>query len=61
MRPHDRGREYADAMGHVWAGFAEDRMSDWLARAGFRTRRIVPLPPDPDAKGPLLFLATAGR
>jgi ArsR family transcriptional regulator len=48
-------------MGHVWAGFAEDRMSDWLARAGFRTRRIVPLPPDPDAKGPLLFLATAGR
>jgi SAM-dependent methyltransferase len=61
MRPHDRGREYADEMGHVWAGFAEERMAEWLEDANYRGHRIVPLPPDPEASGPLLFLATADR
>ena len=61
MRPHDRGREYADEMGHVWAGFSAERITEWLERAGYERHRIVPLPPDPEAKGPLLFLATADR
>jgi len=61
MRPHDRGREYAEEMGHVWPGFSDARLAEWLERAGYRSQRIVPLPPDPEARGPLLFLATASR
>ena len=36
-----------------------ERIAAWLTDAGFRTPRVVPLPPDPSASGPLLFLATA--
>lgn len=59
MRPHDRGREYADEMGHVWAGFERERIEWWLLEAGFRDVRTTDLPPDPEAKGPLLFLSSA--
>jgi hypothetical protein len=59
MRPHDRGREYAEEMGHVWPGFPVERMASWLDDAGYTSFRIAPLPPDSDARGPLLFLATA--
>lgn len=59
MRPHERGIEYAEEMGHVWAGFEPERLVGWLEAAGYRASRVVPLPPDPDAKGPLLFLASA--
>ena len=59
MRPHERGLEYAEEMGHVWAGFEPARITEWLAEAGFVSVRIAPLPPDPDATGPLLFLASA--
>jgi ArsR family transcriptional regulator len=59
MRPHDRGRAYAEEMGHVWPGFAAERMASWLDDAGYASFRIAPLPPDSDARGPLLFLATA--
>ena len=58
MLPHDR-EEYRQQMGHVWLGFANDHMRRLLAAAGFQQIRIVPLPPDPDAKGPALFVATA--
>jgi len=59
MRPHDRGAAYAEEMGHVWPGFDNDRMAGWLTDAGFSSVRVAPLPPDPDASGPLLFLASA--
>ena len=59
MRVHDRGPSYAEEMGHVWPGFAEEDVRGWLAGAGFRGVRLVPMPPARDATGPLLFLASA--
>jgi len=59
MRPHQRGFEYAEEMGHVWPGFESERIDAWLADAGFSGVRISPFPPDADATGPLLFLASA--
>ena len=61
MRAHDRGPRYAREMGHVWPGFTGDKMKGWLEEAGFRQIHVRPLPPDPEAEGPLLFLATATK
>jgi ubiquinone/menaquinone biosynthesis C-methylase UbiE len=60
MLPHDR-EEYRQQMGHVWLGFGEDPLRRMLTNAGFEGIRIVPLPVDPDAKGPALFVASARR
>jgi ArsR family transcriptional regulator len=60
MLPHDR-EEYKQQMGHVWLGFGDDQMKRLLAAAGFDDVRIVPLPVDPQAKGPALFVASAVR
>ena len=58
MLPHDR-EEYRQQMGHVWLGFDKDHFKNLLGDAGFRNVRIVPLPSNPDAKGPALFVARA--
>jgi len=58
MLPHDR-EEYRQDMGHVWLGFGETQLSEWLADPGFERIHIRTLPPDPQAKGPTLFTATA--
>jgi ArsR family transcriptional regulator len=58
MRAHERGAEYAEEMGHVWPGFDEDQMTGWLRDAGFQHVHASPLPPDPAAGGPLLFIAS---
>jgi ArsR family transcriptional regulator len=60
MEPHER-EEYRSTMGHLWLGFSVEQMSSWLESAGFMTPRIVPLAPDPHAKGPALFTARAIR
>lgn len=59
MRLHERGERYAEEVGHVWPGFERDAMERWLSDAGFSSVRTHPLPPDPDAQGPLLFLSSA--
>ncbi len=61
MRAHERGAEYAEEMGHVWPGFEPERMESWLYRAGFRNLQIQPLPPDPAARGPLVFVASGEK
>lgn len=61
MRRHERGPGFTEAMGHVWPGFEAERMEAWLVDAGFEAQRIVPLPHDPEAAGPLLFLASGRR
>jgi ArsR family transcriptional regulator len=48
-------------MGHVWLGFGDDQLRRLLGTAGFTDVRIVPLPVDPSAKGPALFVASAVR
>lgn len=60
MMPHDR-EEYVQAMGHVWQGFEAARLQGWMAEAGLGAFRYVPLPPDPAAKGPGLFAASARK
>ena len=61
MRPHERGVGYAEEMGHVWPGFEAEQMHAWLVDAGFDRVRVAPLAPDPNASGPLLFLASGAR
>ncbi|MCA2992700.1 metalloregulator ArsR/SmtB family transcription factor [Gemmatimonas sp.] len=58
MRPHTHER-YRERMGHVWLGFDDHTLHDWLHAAGFVHPRYVPLPVDPDASGPALFSGTA--
>jgi ArsR family transcriptional regulator len=58
MLPHDH-EEYKQQMGHVWLGFGDDQLRRLLGAAGFADIRIVPLPADPGAKGPALFVASA--
>jgi ArsR family transcriptional regulator len=60
MLPHDR-EEYKQQMGHVWLGFGSEHIDRLLAGSGFENSRIVALPVDPDAKGPVLFVASANR
>jgi len=61
MRRYEGGPWYGDEMEHVWPGFEPDQIDAWLSRAGFANTRVVPLPADPQASGPLLFLASALR
>ena len=60
MLPHDR-EEYRHQMGHIWLGLSEDQMRKMMASAGMTDLRIVPLPADPDARGPALFVAAATK
>jgi ArsR family transcriptional regulator len=60
MLPHDH-EEYKQQMGHVWLGFGDDQVRRLLGAAGFDDVRVVPLPVDPHAKGPALFVASAFR
>jgi len=57
MLPHDH-EEYKQQMGHVWLGFGDEQLRRLLGTAGFSDVRIVPLPVDPQAKGPALFVAS---
>ncbi len=51
--------EYRERYGHHWLGFSEGQMRDWLAEAGWSQIRWFPVPVDPSAKGPPLFLSVA--
>lgn len=58
LLPHDRA-EYRHTMGHQWQGFSDAQVRSWFADAGLEPRAFRPLPPLPEAKGPLLFSASA--
>jgi ArsR family transcriptional regulator len=60
MLPHDRDA-YRQQMGHVWLGFSEDQVSRWLDDAGFDGVRVHVLPPEAEAKGPALFVASGRK
>lgn len=60
MIPHER-EEYRREMGHQWLGFAPGQLQRWLAGAGFEAGRRTLLPPDPEARGPVLFALSARR
>ena len=56
MLPHDR-EQFRQEMGHVWLGFERDEIERQLERAGLSTTVFEPLPVDPEARGPNLFVA----
>ena len=60
MMPHQR-EEYRQQMGHLWLGFSREELESWTRAAGFRRPRYRPLPVDPEARGPALFVASAVR
>jgi len=60
MQQHERN-EYRQQMGHVWLGFSQPHLAHWLEDAGLSVHRFAPVPPDPAAKGPPLFVTTALR
>ena len=57
MLPHAR-EEYREQMGHVWQGFSESQIRDWMGQAGFVGVRVHAVGVDEKAKGPSLFVAT---
>jgi ArsR family transcriptional regulator len=71
MQPYDREnynlvkmglvKDYEEQMGHVWLGFPDEHVGRMFAAAGFEKTRIIPLAPDPRAKGPGLFVATGEK
>jgi ArsR family transcriptional regulator len=60
MLPHEH-EDYRQTMGHVWLGFDEKQMTQWLASSGFEQIRWRVLPPESKTRGPSLFVATARR
>lgn len=60
MMPHGR-EEFRQRLGHQWLGFAAEQMRHWMEAPGLERFRFVPLPIDPEAKGPALFAATGQR
>ena len=58
MRAHAH-EEYRQQMGHVWLGFSEHSLREWLVPAGFESVRYVPLAVEAGAVGPSLFSAIA--
>lgn len=60
MTPHDR-RAYQHDMGHAWLGFECQQVAGWLRDAGLNSITYHELPPDPDASGPAIFVASARR
>jgi ArsR family transcriptional regulator len=58
MSPHDR-TEYRQAMGHVWQGFPEPRIREWMEAARLTAIRYHRVIPEAAAQGPNLFVAAA--
>lgn len=54
---HDRA-DYRHEMGHRHQGFSHTAIKDMYEEAGFTGVRVRTLPPDVDASGPALFVAT---
>lgn len=60
MLPHDR-ENYRQQMGHVWLGFSEAQMSQYLSEAGFDHVRTNRLSAERTVKGPALFVTAGSR
>jgi SAM-dependent methyltransferase/DNA-binding HxlR family transcriptional regulator len=60
MRPHDR-EAYRSEMGHLWTGFEPATLAGWMEAAGLVGVGVGPLPPEPEARGPLLLVASGRR
>jgi len=60
LLPHDRD-DFRRQMGQQSLGFDPTDLTDLLVTAGLSNPSINPLPPEPEAKGPALFIAIATK
>jgi ArsR family transcriptional regulator len=60
LLPHDR-EDFQRHTNQLHKGFAPDDLVATLAACGLTGAQITPLPPEPAAKGPALFLALAAH
>ena len=60
LLPHDR-EDFRRQMGQTRAGFEPRELEHLLREPGLSGIQTRPLPPEPGAKGPALFLATASK
>lgn len=60
LLPHDR-EDFRRQMGQHHRGFEPSQVQNDLKEAGFGSVNCRPLPPEPQVKGPALFLATANK
>lgn len=60
LLPHERV-ELQQELGHVWLGFGEAQVTRLLAQVGLLDVRFRAIPPEPEARGPALFAATARK
>jgi ArsR family transcriptional regulator len=60
LLPHDRD-DFRRQMGQRSMGFAAETMTDLMTACGFADAVVRTLPPQPNTKGPALFLASAIR
>jgi ubiquinone/menaquinone biosynthesis C-methylase UbiE/DNA-binding transcriptional ArsR family regulator len=60
LLPHDRD-DFRRQLGQTSLGLEPKAIERMLTDAGFTTVATRPLPPEPNVKGPALFLATAER
>lgn len=60
MVAHDR-TDFQRTMGHAHRGFSREALGTLAAHAGLQLQSHVPLPPEPEARGPALFVATLVR
>jgi hypothetical protein len=60
LLPHARD-DFRRQYGQLHLGFAPDDLARLLTTCGFADPAVRPLPPDPNTKGPALFIATATR
>jgi ubiquinone/menaquinone biosynthesis C-methylase UbiE/DNA-binding transcriptional ArsR family regulator len=60
LLPHDRD-DFRREMGQQSMGFASEELERLCEHAGFAASTIRPLDPEPEAKGPALFLCIAKR
>jgi ArsR family transcriptional regulator len=57
---HDRD-DFRRQLGQRWPGFEPADLRKMLDAAGLKDATVTPLPPDANAKGPALFIATATK
>ncbi len=50
LLPHEQV-EYRERLGHVWLGFSESQVTEWMEGAGFSRVKVVALPTDPGSEG----------
>jgi ArsR family transcriptional regulator len=60
LLPHDRD-DFRRQLGQKWPGFDPAALRQTLVDAGLDRPAVTPIPPDRNAKGPALFVATGIR